>query len=396
MAEKTPEARLKELEFENLKLTELNRSLYEWRRRMTLLLEFSNKAAEARSLDKLLSFLMEGTRQILQADRCTIFLLDEKKRELWSKAAQDSSETIRFPAHAGLAGHVARTGETVTIRDVRQDPRFNPDVDRKTGYQTRTLLSVPMRNTSGAITGVFQVLNKKEGFFDELDAEILGLIAARAAGAVENVQLADELRRSTLETILSLSLAAEYRDQEDTATHLKRMSEYSAIIAREMGWKEDAVEDVRCASPMHDVGKIGIPDAILLKPGKLTPEEREIMQHHTVIGSKILGDSDSALLRMSREIALSHHEKFDGSGYPYGLAGERIPLVGRIVALADVFDALTSKRVYKEAWSLEETLSRVREDSGKHFDPKVVDAFFKGLEDCKKVMEKYKTAVKAE
>jgi putative two-component system response regulator len=188
------------------------------------------------------------------------------------------------------------------------------------------------------------------------------------------LQHAAELQEAQIETIHRLALAAEYRD-DDTGQHVQRVSQNSALIAAAMGWPEGEVELIRKASPLHDVGKIGIPDDILLKPGKLTPEEWTVMKSHTVIGAKILSGSRFPLLQMAEEIALTHHEKWDGSGYCPGLGGENIPLSGRIVAVADVFDALTHERPYKKAWLVSDALAEISSQSGRHFDPAVVEAF---------------------
>lgn len=183
-----------------------------------------------------------------------------------------------------------------------------------------------------------------------------------------------ELRESRFDVIRHLAKAAEFKDT-DTGLHVVRMSHYSRIIANAINASPEWAELIFNAAPMHDVGKIGIPDSILLKPGKLTPEEWEVMKQHTVIGADILGDDPSELIQLAREIALSHHERWDGSGYPYGLAGEDIPLSGRIVAIADVFDALVSDRPYKKAWTIEEAMHLIEKDSGTHFDPRLVQAF---------------------
>lgn len=182
---------------------------------------------------------------------------------------------------------------------------------------------------------------------------------------------ADELKETRLEIIQKLGRASEYKDNE-TGLHVMRMSHYSRILAVAYGFPDDLADDVLNAAPMHDIGKIGIPDSIMLKPGKLTDEEFAVMKRHPIIGAEILGDSDARLLKMARSVALYHHEKWDGSGYPEGLQGEAIPLEARIVALADVFDALTSKRPYKEAWSVEAALEHIRSQAGKHFDPALV------------------------
>jgi putative two-component system response regulator len=167
------------------------------------------------------------------------------------------------------------------------------------------------------------------------------------------------------------------------------MSRYSAVLAEEMGMPPQWVQNIQLASPMHDIGKLGVPDDVLKKPGKLNDQEWDEMKRHPLYGAEILSGSDNELIQMSEKVARSHHEKWDGSGYPLGLRGEDIPLEGRIVALADVFDALTSRRVYKPAFSMEETLLIVRQGAGKHFDPKCVDALFRALPRLTQIMNEF-------
>lgn len=187
-----------------------------------------------------------------------------------------------------------------------------------------------------------------------------------------------ELDKSRLEIIRRLGRAAEYRDNE-TGMHVIRMSYYSCILARGLGMGDGEIDLLLNATPMHDIGKIGIPDSILLKPGRLNEQERRIMQKHPEIGAEIIGVHDSPLLQLARTVALTHHEKWDGTGYPAGLEGENIPLPGRIVAIADVFDALTTQRPYKEAWPVEKAVELITSESGKHFDPELVLIFIENL-----------------
>ncbi|SIQ95638.1 two-component system response regulator [Aquipseudomonas alcaligenes] len=184
----------------------------------------------------------------------------------------------------------------------------------------------------------------------------------------------EELRETRLQIVQRLGLAAEYKDNE-TGLHVIRMSHYSRVLALAAGFSEAQAEELLNAAPMHDVGKIGIPDAVLRKPGKLDGEEWEVMKQHAQIGADIIGEHPSGLLRMAREIALNHHEKWDGSGYPRGIGGVEIPVEARIIAIADVFDALTSERPYKKAWPVEEAVQLLREQSGRHFDPELVELF---------------------
>ena len=185
----------------------------------------------------------------------------------------------------------------------------------------------------------------------------------------------EKIKIASLDTVYRLSRAAEYKD-EDTGAHVQRMSHYSSAIARGMGLDNEFVEQILWAAPMHDIGKIGIPDRVLQKPAKLDDEEWVIMRSHTTIGAEILKDASADFIILAADIAISHHEKWNGSGYPKAVKGSDIPLGGRIVALADVFDALTSERPYKKPFPLEKALAIIKEGHGSHFDPQVVDAFF--------------------
>lgn len=197
-----------------------------------------------------------------------------------------------------------------------------------------------------------------------------------------------QLQESRLQVVRRLGRAAEYRDNE-TGLHIIRMSYISVVIGRAAGMDDETTDLLLNASPMHDIGKIGIPDKILLKPGKFEPAEWEVMKTHAQIGADILSGDDTPMMAMAREIALTHHEKWDGSGYPNALKGESIPLVGRVSALADVFDALTSERPYKKAWEVEDAIDYIKEQSGKHFDPKLVELFIENLDEIVLIKDKY-------
>jgi putative two-component system response regulator len=234
-------------------------------------------------------------------------------------------------------------------------------------------------------------MKKTQDEIKRYQSELETLVDQRTVNLRQALKDAADGQRQTyqaqLETTERLAIAAEYKD-EDTANHIKRMSRYSHLLAIKLGLTPHDYEIVLNASPMHDVGKMGIRDAILLKPGKLDPDEWEIMKRHAAIGGKILGGSSSELLQAGEIIALSHHEKWDGSGYPNGLSGEDIPLHGRIVAIADVFDALTSKRPYKDAFSNEKSIEIMREGKGKHFDPAILDVFLDNFSEIEKIQSK--------
>ena len=198
----------------------------------------------------------------------------------------------------------------------------------------------------------------------------------------------EELYQTQIDVIQRLSRAVEYRDSE-TGTHTMRMAQYCYSMSLALEMTPEECELISTASALHDVGKIGIPDRILQKPGKLTPEEWEIMKTHTTIGSELLAGSNSKFLKLGQEIALTHHEKWDGSGYPRGLKKDKIPLAGRICGLCDVFDALTSKRPYKEPWPVDEALKEIKAQAGRHFDPELVEEFFKIMPQIRRIHGQY-------
>lgn len=249
-------------------------------------------------------------------------------------------------------------------------------------FLTKPVDRMELRARVGSLLKVKAYNDHMKNYQQELEREV-------ANRTDELRQAYEKVTGASIETIHRLSRAAEYKD-EDTGSHILRMSHYSALVAQKLGLNETTVQSILYAAPMHDVGKIGIPDNILLKPGRLTKEEWVVMRQHTTIGGAILEGSDKGFIRLGEIIALTHHEKWDGSGYPRGLKGNKIPLAGRIVAIADVFDALMSKRPYKEPFSLEKSLDIIRAGKGSHFDPSVVDAFFSVQEDIKLIREKYR------
>lgn len=218
------------------------------------------------------------------------------------------------------------------------------------------------------------------------------IVADRARWLEDQVmQATRDIQVREQETLLRLARAGEYRDQE-TGFHIIRMAKYARAIAEELRLSAMECDEIESSAPMHDIGKIGIPDHILLKPGSLTEEEKRIMRRHPVLGYEILADSPSRYLQMGAIIALGHHERFDGTGYPDGVAGQAIPLPARIVAVADVFDALTSVRPYKKAWSMQEALDYIKSQIGRHFDPDCLRAFLARLDEVAQIMQKYTDA----
>ncbi len=321
--------------------------------------------------------------QLLNADRGSVFLMDDAKQELYSIIALGAElKEIRFPINTGLAGYVARTGEALKVADAHLDERFNPEFDHKTGYRTRSVLAVPMRDHAGRRIGVIQVINKKTGeVFTREDEELLVAIASEASIAILNTRLVQDLRELFDSVIVTMSAALDARDAM-TAGHTHRVTEYSVGIARRMGYARENLERVRTAGMLHDIGKIGTPDAVLKKPGNLTRDEFEIIKQHAAYTRVIVRNLKlpPALQGLAEEAA-GHHERMDGTGYPDGLKGAVIPEVARLMAVADVFDAITSKRHYREAMPIDQALDIIRKGSGPHFDPACVEAFMRYFEE---------------
>ena len=334
-------------------------------------------------IDVLLKVIAEETKIAIQADRCTVFLLDKDKNELWSKVALGlGSQEIRFPADKGLAGYVVKTGEPLNIPDAYNDSRFNPDIDKKTGYRTKTILCMPIKNNNQEIIGAFQVLNKLGGVFTKGDEDLLAAIGGSASIALENAQLFEQQKELYKEQkilfesfIDTLATSIDARDKI-TAGHSSRVKLYSMLLVDALGCDKKYKEIVEKAAILHDIGKIGIRDSVLQKEGKLTDEEYKHIQEHVRITHDILEKiHTSDDFKQITEIACSHHEKYDGSGYYRHLSGENIPYGGRILAVADVFDAITSKRHYRDKMPIQNVIDILISGKNKHFDGNLVDVF---------------------
>ncbi|MFC2011077.1 HD domain-containing phosphohydrolase [Chloroflexota bacterium] len=235
-------------------------------------------------------------------------------------------------------------------------------------FLTKPVDETELRSRVNSLLKVKAYNDLMSNYPKEIEAEV----TKRTQGLTKALE---KIKTASLDTVYRLARAAEYKD-EDTGAHVERMSHYSSAIARGMGLDDEFVEQILWAAPMHDIGKIGIPDRILQKPGKLDDDEWVIMRQHTTIGAEILKDASADFIILAEAIAISHHEKWDGSGYPQGLKGSDIPLAGRIVAMADVFDALTSERPYKDPFPLDKSFAIIKEGKGSHFDADVVNAFF--------------------
>ena len=346
---------------------------------LELIFSYVTRIASIHDPEKLLIEVAKMGRDIVAADRCSVWILDSENDTLWTKVAQ-GVDTLRIPAYSGIVGECILKGVPQIINDVYSNPNFNQSVDKKTGYKTETMMVIPIRNSSNLVVGAMQVINKqsKAGFNDD-DLEHLMLASTYVAESVESSLLLDEIDATQRELVYIMGVTGESRSKE-TGNHVKRVAEYSRLLAELYGLSEEECNILKDASPMHDLGKIAIPDAVLNKPGRFNEEERLIMDTHAELGYNILKNSERTLLKAAAVVAYEHHEKWNGTGYPNKIAGENIHIYGRITALADVFDALGSDRVYKKAWDDTRIFKLFEEERGEHFDPQLIDLFFENRE----------------
>ncbi len=442
---------------DELYMQELQDSVRQHTREIESINHISLALNQIRDLDTLLNLILEEIVNLTTADAGTIYIVEgpkniypnpelERDFSRWTlkfRSAVNRSREADFKnfsipiSEKSMAGYCAMQGRIINVEDTYAIPKslpfkFNRSFDNKINYQTRSVLAIPLKNYIDEVIGVVQVINRKhrsedrltdeKSFnllvtsFDKEQEKIVRLFSAHAGIALYNTKILNELQFTSTKlsqrteeildtqevTFIALAKLAESRDPE-TGQHLERIQHYTKTLAESLKnirpfsaeIDDYFVSTIFKSSPLHDIGKVGIPDHVLLKPGKLTEEEFEKMKKHTIIGGDAILKSEKKLkgesfLKMGKEIAYYHHEKWDGTGYPFNLAGGKIPLSARIMALADVFDALTSKRVYKDAFDPDLAKKIILEEDGRHFDPSIVQAF----RDCWKIFMEISEAFK--
>lgn len=335
------------------------------------LIEAIQQLSLARSIPEIQAIVRSAARRLTGADGATFVLRDG---DFCHYADEDAISPLwkgqRFPIETCISGWAMLNRQPAVIPDIYVDDRIPINAYRVTFVKSLAMVPIRTLDPVGAIGNYWADQHEPT----PQEVELLQALADSTAVAMENVRMIDELEEARRETLRRLALAAEYRD-DGTYEHTERVARTAQGIASRLGWSTEEVTVLRQAAPLHDIGKLAVSDSILLKPDRLTAEERAGMMEHAVAGGAILSGSRSSVLVLAREIAFTHHEWWNGAGYPAGLAGTDIPFSGRIVALADVFDALTHKRPYKEAWSLEDAVAEIKRLKGSQFDPDVVDAF---------------------
>lgn len=343
-------------------------------KRLRTLVEISRAFSKEVELSALLAVVARRTSEAIGAERTSVFLHDRERGELWTVVAEGELREIRMPEDAGIAGWVAMRGEPAVVSDVTNDPRWNKEIDRRTGYTTRNILCVPMDDPQGERLGAFQCLNCAAGTFTEDDVKFIQAIASQAAIYVQNARLLEARKRMFDSLVDTLAETIESRDPL-TAGHSRGVMKYAVGAAKKLGLPAGDVEVIRYAALLHDYGKIGVPDHILRKPTTLTPTEFEVIKKHVLYTQQILARINfEERLRDVPTVAAHHHERLDGSGYPKGLREPDISPGGKVIAVADVFDAMTSRRHYRGPMSVAQAVELIDEGAGSQFDADVVEA----------------------
>ena len=357
---------------------------------LEVIFDYLAEVSSRRDFDQVIEILAKMGKALSGADRCSIWIVSDDNKSIMTKVA-DGIEPITLPMGSGIVGESIVNAQRYIIDDVYKDERFNQEIDNITGYKTSSMMVIPMYDYNEHVIGAFQVINRRgnQGTFDSRDMERLTLATTYAAETIVSAQLTKEIEETQREVVFTMGAIGESRSKE-TGNHVKRVAEYSRLLALAYGLSESDAELLKQASPMHDIGKVAIPDSILNKPGRFDENERYIMNKHAELGYNMIKNSERPLLQAAAIVAYEHHEKWDGSGYPNKKSGEDIHIFARITALADVFDALGSDRVYKKAWSDERIFSLLQEERGKHFEPRLIDLFFENLEAICKVRDTFR------
>jgi len=345
-------------------------------------------------VEDVLEFIVNAVTRTVRAEGGALFLWDEREERLVMRAVVGAPPElvgrVKYRSGEGLVGWVFLERRPANVSDVAADPRWKREPEQESALSSGRIdgaLIVPL-TVGEKILGTLSAANKVGApGFTESDESLLTALAGQAAVAIDNATLFNDLQRSNVElalaydtTIEGWSRALDLRDKE-TEGHTQRVTEITVRLARAMGMTDAELVHARRGALLHDIGKMGIPDGILLKPDKLTDAEWEIMRQHPQLALNML--SPISYLRLALDIPYCHHEKWDGTGYPRALKGEQIPLVARIFAVVDVWDAVTSDRPYRAAWSKEKALEHIREQSGKHFDPQIVQVFVRVVDIAK-------------
>lgn len=344
-------------------------------RHLLALIEVARAIGTIVDRSMLMRTIVRYVTRVFDADRSSLYLHDAHAARLRTEVAEgleNPTVILTIPDDRGVCGHVFQTRKPVRVADTLSDPRFARDIADETGYYPRSMLGVPVMRNTGECVGVLQVMDRRADYFEKNDIALLEAIAVQVAVSLENARLHQAQVRQFNGFVRAFSAALDARDHL-TARHSINVANYAMGIALEMKVPDDEVECLRIAGLLHDIGKIGVPETVLTKPGKLTEEEFAWIRRHPEIGHRILKDIPQ--LHDILPGVLYHHERFDGRGYPEGIAGDDIPLVARVISLADAFDAMSSTRTYRPTLSRPDVLKEIVDCAGTQFDPELAPIF---------------------
>jgi HD-GYP domain-containing protein (c-di-GMP phosphodiesterase class II) len=348
--------------------------------RLKLLYEVGRQVGSISELRQWVEQITQMTQKTMKSAASSVLLLDEKKNELVFEIAEGEAgvglKQVRISVHSGIAGWVARNGKPLIVNDVKRSRFWNKDIDKSTGFVTKSIMCAPLLAHNKAI-GVLEVLNKLDGSdFTEQDLETLVSVASSAAIAIENSRLQQSVIDGCKSTIRALAATIDAKDPY-TCGHSQRVVEYALLGGTSLSLSREELGVIEYAGILHDVGKIGIPDYILTKPGQLTDEEYRIMRKHPIISANII--DAVPFLEAAKKLILHHHERYDGLGYPDGLEGDDVPIGAYLLAVADTFDAITTDRPYRAALSVQHAIDELHRSSGTQLCPIAVDAFVSAI-----------------
>jgi HD-GYP domain-containing protein (c-di-GMP phosphodiesterase class II) len=357
-------------------------------KRLETLVDTSLAFSSILDIEELLNLVLQKAELVMEAETSSVFRIDESKKELYFQIARGKkgkeAKEIRVPMGKGIVGWVAEHGKPLLVPDVTKDPRWYKGVDKKTKFVTRSIIAVPLIS-KGKVIGVAEVLNKKGNrFFNDDDLELFTALANQIAVALENASLYKELDELFLSSIRAIVEAVDAKDPY-TRGHSARVVSYALIIGESLNMDKEVLKELEISAILHDVGKIGIPDNILGKPGKLTEREYAFMKRHPEFGAAII--EPISKLRMLIPNILHHHERLDGGGYPSGLKGSEIPVPARIICVADSFDAMTTDRPYRKRKSITAAFNELKRCSNTQFDPEFVEIFIEQYNNKKSLAE---------
>ncbi|NLM06424.1 MAG: HD domain-containing protein [Tissierellia bacterium] len=360
-----------------------------YEKRFRILNKYMNKIADWRPpMDEYIELMSKLCKEMMEVDICIFWILDDVKERIY--AHESSGLDYEISGYKGIIGHVIKSGQARLVARNKEDPYYDDEIDKILGFESKSSIYIPLKHSNNDCYGAIHIVDRdKEFSFDEAELEMMVFIGLYIEETLTSYVFEDELIASQNDIIFLLAELGEKRSYE-TSMHVRRVSFMAEKLAKLAKLPQRDVSLIKMASPLHDIGKVGIEDAVLNKPGKLTDEEYARMKEHSAIGHTILSPIRRKLLKAADTIAHQHHERYDGRGYPNGLEGEEIHIYARITTVCDVFDALANERPYKKAWEKERVIEEFKNQRGKQFDPLLTDLFLENIDEFYKILEKYK------